>query len=111
MENMTKESKLSFTSNPVNSDSPKGFYSRCVAVNENQGMTTTENKLAMLSRIALLLARKGLYATIDFNGEYPEHSNFFAHGMRGNGCGIVEHFQVKDVTEQELLDWWSAIEG
>ncbi len=76
-----------------------------------ENMTTTENKLAMLSRIAPLLAKNGLHATIDFNGEYPEYSSFFAHEMIGSGCSIVEHFQVKDITEQELLDWWSAIEG
>lgn len=76
-----------------------------------ENMTTTENKLITLSRIALLLVKKGLYATIDFNGEYPECSGFFVHRTEGGGNGIVEHLRVKDVTEQELLDWWSAIEG
>ncbi|CAH9016202.1 conserved hypothetical protein [Vibrio phage 466E53-1] len=76
-----------------------------------ENMTTTENKLVTLSRIAILLVRKGLYATIDFNGEHPEFSGFFVHSMGGVGSSIVEHFRVKDITEQELLDWWSAIEG
>ena len=70
MENMTKESKLSFTSNPTNSDSYEGFYSRCVVVKEEQGMTELERKFIMMSRIAVQLVRKGLIAGATHYGDF-----------------------------------------
>ena len=111
MKNMTKESKLSFTSNPINSDSSEGFYSRCVAVNENQGMTTTENKYMILARIAILLRRKGLHVSLTSQSADSEYISMFVHYFVGEESVIVERFDARDSTEQELLDWWSAIEG
>ncbi|AUS00807.1 hypothetical protein NVP1278O_72 [Vibrio phage 1.278.O._10N.286.54.E8] len=111
MENMTKESKLSFTSNPINSDSSEGFYSRCVAVKENQGMTTTENKYMIMARIAMLLRRKGLHVSLASQSTDNEYISMFVHYFVGEDAVIVEHLDARDATEQELLDWWSAIEG
>ena len=111
MENMTKESKLSFTSNPIKSDSSEGFYSRCVAANENQGMTTTENKYMILARIAMLLRRKGFHVSLSSQSTDNEYISMYVHYFVGEESVIVEDLDARYVTEQELLDWWGAIEG
>ncbi|CAM0047357.1 hypothetical protein VPHK435_0082 [Vibrio phage K435] len=107
MENMTKESKLSFTSNPATSDSPEGFYGRCVSVKEEQGMTELERKFIMMSRIAVVMHKKGMIATVAL------HVGFASISLQdpNNGYEIIENFYDHEITEQELLDWWSAIEG
>ncbi|AUS00345.1 hypothetical protein NVP1273O_68 [Vibrio phage 1.273.O._10N.286.54.C7] len=76
-----------------------------------ENMTTTENKYMILARIAMLLRRKGLHVSLTSQSTDNEYISMFVHYFVGEDAVIVEHLDARDATEQELLDWWSAIEG
>ena len=68
-------------------------------------MSELENKFIMMSRIAILLNRKGFTSSVYLSNSGP--------------CSLITHFDDEivesiyswDVTEEELLNWWSIIEG
>lgn len=71
-----------------------------------------ERKFIIMSRIAISLSSKGLIADVTI---YPSECN------AGSFCQIIvqdaestcvlEFRNSNQATEQELLDWWSAIEN
>ncbi|AUR99227.1 hypothetical protein NVP1263B_67 [Vibrio phage 1.263.B._10N.286.51.B1] len=76
-----------------------------------ENMTTTENKYMILARIAMLLRRKGFHVSLSSQSTDNEYISMYVHYFVGEGSVIVEDLDARYVTEQELLDWWSAIEG
>lgn len=76
-----------------------------------ENMTTTENKYMILARIAMLLRRKGLHVSLTSQSTDNEYISMFVHYFVGEESVIVEDLDARYTTEQELLDWWGAIEG
>ena len=76
-----------------------------------ENMTTTENKYMILARIAMLLRRKGFHVSLSSQSTDNEYISMYVHYFVGEESVIVEDLDARYVTEQELLDWWSAIEG
>lgn len=69
-------------------------------------MSELENKFIMMSRIAVLLARKGIQSSVSLT---DRSCLLFVHyGVDGD---VVECLYDTDCTEEELLNWWSIIEG
>lgn len=75
-------------------------------------MDETERKFIIMSRIAVLLSRKGLIAGLTI---YPSECNagsFCQISIQdAKSIAVLESLDNHQVTEQELLDWWSAIEN
>lgn len=72
-------------------------------------MNTLESKLRIAHQIQVAAMKKGLTCNIDCFYNEPD-GNFYPTVWIHSG-GIVEQLELNDgATEQELLDWWEAIE-
>lgn len=71
-----------------------------------------ERKFIIMSRIAVLLSRKGLIAGVTI---YPSECNagsFCQISVQdAKSIAVLESLDDHEVTKQELLDWWSVIEN
>jgi len=68
-------------------------------------MSELERKFIILSRISVALHRKGFSATVGI-------LNDFAHiNVQDKNHDTVEHMLTTDLTESQLLDWWSKLEN
>ncbi|WWO62276.1 hypothetical protein [Vibrio phage vB_VcM_SY] len=76
-----------------------------------ENMTTTENKYMILARIAMLLRRKGLHVSLYSDGVNSEYISMGVYYFSDGDCTFIEDLDARKATEQELLDWWSAIKG
>ncbi|AUR90723.1 hypothetical protein VPHK359_0084 [Vibrio phage K359] len=72
-----------------------------------ENMTELERKFIMMSRIAVVMHKKGMVASVTMHGEFAG----FSVQDPDDGYKIIENLYDYEITEQELLDWWSAIEG
>ena len=70
----------------------------------------TERKFIIMSRIAVALRKKGIFATI---GMHEDGFAVLHVALNSYKCDdySVETIFSHNVTEAELLDWWSAIEN
>lgn len=75
-------------------------------------MNEVERKFIIMSRIAVLLGRKGLIAGVTI---YPSECNagsFCQISVQdAESSAVLEARNDNYATEAELLDWWSAIEN
>ena len=69
-------------------------------------MTELERKFIMMSRIAVQLVRKGLIAGATHYGDFCS-----INVQCSKTFDVLEDVSSNHATEQDLLDWWSAIEG
>lgn len=72
-----------------------------------ENMTELERKFIMMSRIAVALHCKGLVTSVNLHCDF---ASILVHDPSDNYT-IIEHLCDDKITEQELLAWWSAIEG
>ncbi|CAM0025562.1 hypothetical protein VPH95E331_0084 [Vibrio phage 95E33-1] len=71
-----------------------------------ENMTELERKFIMMSRIAMQLAQRGLIAGATHYGDFCAISVQCSKTFT-----VLEDVNSFNSTEQELLNWWSAIEG
>jgi hypothetical protein len=72
----------------------------------NTEMTEVERKFIMMARIGNLLTRKGLIVAVSNFGKFCHISV-----QDGGNNEVIEMKSSHEITEEELLDWWSAIEN
>lgn len=71
-----------------------------------ENMTEIERKFIMMSRIAVILRKSGLVSSVTLQGDFAVMDVL-------DGMDSYEHVSSiydREITEQELLEWWSAIE-
>ncbi len=73
----------------------------------NLNMDESSNKFIIAARIAVALRNK--------SGSFSTHVTLNEHGFAmfvhfGVAQDVVEHLISGDVSEQDLLNWWSEIE-
>lgn len=69
-------------------------------------MNELTNKFIIMSRIAVSLHFKNLTASVSLSNDYCA---IFVHSAGSQGT--IETLFSSEVSEQELLNWWSIIEG
>jgi len=72
-----------------------------------ENMTELERKFIMMSRIAVILRKSNLVSSVTLHGDFAvmdvlDEMDSYEH---------VSSIYDREITEQELLDWWRAIEG
>lgn len=71
-------------------------------------MDELSNKFIIMSRIAVSLHNNGLVCSVTLHDTF---CNMFVHFFTDETtCDVVEGISSSDITEQELLEWWDAIE-
>lgn len=75
-------------------------------------MNELENKFIIMARIAVALSRKGIFANVGMHEDGFAVLNAALTSYKvGSEEYTVETVFSNSVTESELLEWWSAIEG
>lgn len=74
-------------------------------------MSVTENKFIIMSRIAVLLRRKGLHPSLSFQPSGYLNLHVVIHDGLGIRCWTLDSIDADDVTEIDLLNWLGVLEN